>query len=408
MTILCHFKCTLGQTLMFLISSFFFATTATTALATENQVQDNAARDLTVNTLFISDDSRNVSGVADYFIEPDDLALAGIETAINDVNRTGKFLGYQFVKPVAKTISSNEITMNRDELNTVDLIITDLSADSFNGLLGLLQPQQKTPIVFNVGNQLDDLRTRYCSAPVFHSVPSHAMRADAMAQWMVSKRLKEILLIHGDNPLDTAFADSLQASAKRYKLSIEEVKKWSFDFDLRRSAAEEIPQFTNIGRSYDAVWVADALNLFGFGIPYNTHRQVPVLGDAGLRPLAWHGAHERWGARQLQGRFKQQHGREMRSQDFSAYLAVVSVATALQTSGLSFENMASRLLAEEFNLAAYKGRKLSFRNHSKQLRMPLALVAGKAIVSHAPLPGFLHQSNEMDTLGFLSPNLCDN
>lgn len=404
MILIIHLKSALRRAFTLLICAICQATAVS---ATDNPNSANSSQPLIVNTWFLFDNSRTVSGVADYFTKPDDLSVAGIETAIEDVNRTGKFLGYQFAMPVVKTIVVDEdITAHQLELKNADVIITDLTANRLDTLLRTLG--KEAPLVFNVGNQLDDLRSRSCSAPLFHTAPSHAMRADAMAQWMVSKRLKNILLIHGDNPLDTAFAESLKASAKRYKLSIAGVKQWSFDFDLRRSAAEEIPQFTNIGRSYDAVWVADSVNLFAFGIPFNTHRLVPVLGDAGLRPLAWHGAHERWGARQLQGRFKQKHGREMLSEDYSAYLSIVSVATGLQTSNLSLDDMTHRLLSDEFNLAAYKGRKLSYRNHSKQLRMPLALVADKAIVSHAPLPGFLHQTNEMDTLGMLPLNLCDN
>ena len=53
----------------------------------------------------------------------------------------------------------------------------------------------------------------------------------------------------------------------------------------------------------------------------------------------------------------------------------------------------------EFELAGFKGRKLTFRTWNGQLRQPIPLVTPRAVVALAPLEGFLHQSNELDTLG---------
>ena len=58
------------------------------------------------------------------------------------------------------------------------------------------------------------------------------------------------------------------------------------------------------------------------------------------------------------------------------------------------------LKSADFELAAYKGRKLSFRSWNGQLRMPMALVHPQGVVSQSPQVGFLHPKTDLDTLGF--------
>jgi ABC transporter substrate binding protein (PQQ-dependent alcohol dehydrogenase system) len=137
------------------------------------------------------------------------------------------------------------------------------------------------------------------------------------------------------------------------------------------------------------------------------------MGSAGLKPLGWHFTHEQWGARQLQNRFKDKFSRTMNEVDFAAYAAIIAISTALQRSDSSdFKNNDSQmhesvtgtrlfnaLVEGQLSIAAYKGRQLTFRKGTRQLRQPMALAHEEALVIHAPLPGFLHQRDELDTLG---------
>jgi ABC transporter substrate binding protein (PQQ-dependent alcohol dehydrogenase system) len=59
----------------------------------------------------------------------------------------------------------------------------------------------------------------------------------------------------------------------------------------------------------------------------------------------------------------------------------------------------SYLLSDKFALAAFKGRPLSFRAWNGQMRQPIPVVASGALVSQAPIEGFLHERNELDSLG---------
>ena len=62
------------------------------------------------------------------------------------------------------------------------------------------------------------------------------------------------------------------------------------------------------------------------------------------------------------------------------------------------------MLKEKFTIAAYKGKPVSFRNWSRQLRQPILLVTPRALVSVSPQPGFVHPRTELDTLGTDEPD----
>jgi ABC transporter substrate binding protein (PQQ-dependent alcohol dehydrogenase system) len=57
----------------------------------------------------------------------------------------------------------------------------------------------------------------------------------------------------------------------------------------------------------------------------------------------------------------------------------------------------------DFEIAAFKGQKLTLRDWNLQLRQPVLLADGRIVVSVSPQEGFLHQVSELDTLGFDRP-----
>src|SRR6202040_2835367 len=62
------------------------------------------------------------------------------------------------------------------------------------------------------------------------------------------------------------------------------------------------------------------------------------------------------------------------------------------------------LRGDQFELAGYKGARLSFRSWDGQLRQPILLADARSLVSVSPPPGrFLHQFSELDPLGIDRP-----
>ena len=130
----------------------------------------------------------------------------------------------------------------------------------------------------------------------------------------------------------------------------------------------------------------------------------PVAGTQGLTPTSWHPALEQWGATQLQNRFRRLANRPMRPLDYDVWVAVRSIgeaATRARSTGP--KDMIAHLKSADFDLAAFKGRKLSYRAWDGQLRQPILIATAKLPVTVSPQPGFLHQFTELDTLGIDKP-----
>ncbi len=331
--------------------------------------------------------------------EPEDAGFQGAKLAIKDSNTTGRFLKHKYqlqdftsADPQAlidKAKAQYEAGIRYFVVNT-----DAQTLGKFTEALG------KDALIFNAGSSADELRLHTCEANLFHTMPSRAMLADALAQWLKAKRLQKIFMITGATSDDKAFSRAFKRSAERFGLSIVKEKDWSFDTDLRRTAQSEMPLFTQ-HRDYDVVFVADERGDFGEYVLYNTWLPRPVVGTQGLTPVAWHRVVEQYGAAQLQSRFEKNTKRWMNSKDYSAWAAVRSVAEAVtRTQTNDAETNKAYIKSDKFQLAGFKGRKLDFRGWNGQLRQTIPLVHPRSLVSMSPQDGFLHPTNELDTLGF--------
>ena len=334
---------------------------------------------------------------------PDDLGIAGAELALKDSQTTGKFLGHSYELSVISVPPEGDvIPAALGVLAGSDLVLLDMPAPDVLAVADL--PAAQAALLFNVTAPDDALRDTHCRGNLFHTLPSHAMRTDALMQFIMSKRWSDLALIQGAHPEDAAFAAALDRSAAKFGLKIGPRKTWAFDADMRRNAAQEVPLFTQDLGKYDLLLVADELGDFARYIPYNTWLPRPVAGSAALVPVAWDRVVEQWGAVQMQNRFHDQTGRDMHPEDYAAWAALRALAEAATRTGQSDPApLRSYLLSDAFQLAAFKGRPLSFRPWNGQLRQPIPLISGDAMVAQAPLPGFLHQHSELDTLGRDAP-----
>ena len=334
--------------------------------------------------------------------EPEDAGLRGAELAIGDNSTTGKFLGqsYSLRSEVADSEKTAVAAFGAMRQNGIELFVVNAPAQTLNTIVG---KAGDNTLIFNAGASDDALRTAQCHVNLLHTIPSYAMLTDALGQWLSQRRWKEVFLITGPTGADKGWADAFRRSARRFGLEIVEDKPWTFDADLRRTASRELPLFTR-GDDYDAVVVADVRGDFGEYVPFNTWLPRPVVGTQGMMPVTWHRVVESWGAAQLQNRFRELAGRDMNSEDYAAWAAVRSIGTAV--TDLDSANPAeirNFLFSDNFQLAAFKGRKLTYRDWNGQLRQPIPLVHPRGLVARAPFEGFLHPYSQMDTLGFDKP-----
>lgn len=335
--------------------------------------------------------------------EAEDRGLSGALLGLKDNNTTGRFLKqhYSLVSELAETPEQASKVATQWLESGIRILITDLPKDELIALNKIAAGYGA--IIFNAGSYANDLRTDVCLPNTLHTLPSRAMLTDALGQWSTARRLQRWLLIKGSQPEDIAYSESLKRSAKRFGVKIVAEKIWSFDTDLRRTAQRELPLFTQTDE-YDLVVVADERGDFGEYVMYNTWYPRPVAGTQGLTPVAWHRVVEQWGAAQLQSRFEKHYQRWMNSKDYAAWAAVRTIGEAVtQTRSSDPATLFSFINSDQFQLAAFKGRKLNFRNWSGQLRQPIPLVQPRSLVSQPPLEGFLHPVTDLDTLGFDKP-----
>jgi len=94
----------------------------------------------------------------------------------------------------------------------------------------------------------------------------------------------------------------------------------------------------------------------------------------------------------------------MESLDYDAWVAVRAIGEAATRSKTTAPpDLIAYMKSPGFELGAFKGRKLTFRDWDGQLRQPILIGTEKLPVSVSPQPGFLHQFTELDTLGFDKP-----
>ncbi len=330
---------------------------------------------------------------------PEDEGLAGVELALKDNNTTGRFLKQKYALETRQVDEEGDILAAAKELLAITPhIVVKAPASDLLEIADL--PEATNGLLFNASERAVALRQGECRANLLHTIPSRAMLADALAQLAGKKRWARWALIEGAHEGDKAFAKALEASARKFRLKIVGKKTWTFDADMRRNAPQEVPLFTQDLPEHDLLVVADERHDFARYVMYNTWLPRPVAGSEGVVPAAWAPSVEQHGAAQLQKRFRKKHKRAMRPIDYAAWAAVRSIGEAVtRTNSGEQTKIKGFILSDKFNLAGFKGRKLTFRTWNGQLRQPIPLTHPRALVALAPLEGYLHQRNELDTLG---------
>ena len=321
-------------------------------------------------------------------------ASEGLEVALDE----GQFelqaadAAVALTKQSADSLEAARAAAQAAEKAGAAVLLTDLPADWTFAVVDAV----KLPVI-NIGDASDRLREQDCRARLLHTLPSERMRADALAQTLVSRKWMKVLLLVGPSAQDQSRAATVQASLKRYGLQVVATRPFKLSADPRERDLAN-PLLLTAGSAYDAVWVVDSDGEFARALPYRTVLPRPVVGDAGLVPLAWHAQFERYGAPQVSRRFAKATGRPMTASDWSAWLAGKALVAAAVAAPKGPVATWAQALAKT-PLDGSKGVSLTFRPWDGQLRQPVLLSDGQGVISQAPVEGVLHPSNALDTLG---------
>ena len=335
--------------------------------------------------------------------------VLGARLGVTDDQTTGRFLHQEYRLDEHVVADANAVLDAASQLAASGsrIIVTDLPAALLRQVADL--PALHDSLLLDATSEDDALRGPDCRANVLHLLPSRAMLADALMQFLAVKRWRDLLLVAGPTDADRLYADALRRSARKFQLHIVADKPWTFAPGAQRtdtghvSIGAEVARFTQ-GLSYDVLLVADYPDDFGDDMAYRTTDPRPVAGTSGLKPTAWAPPFEQWGGTQLQFRFLKLAQRPMTPRDYGAWMAVRAVGeAAARAAATDAPKIVAYLHSPAFQLAAFKGSRLTFRAWDGQLRQPVLLADPRSLVSVSPQPGYLHQTSELDTLGIDQP-----
>lgn len=276
-------------------------------------------------------------------------------------------------------------------------LLVDAAADD---IVAVSRAVAELPVaVLNIRSADERLRGAQCQPRLLHLMPSERQFNDAISQWLRTRNWRDVWLLHGTSEADRQAAASVKASLRRLGLRVVAEKPFVLGNDPREREQNNVGLLT-AGRDHDVVWVVDTDGEFARRVPFATQRPRPVVGSAGLQAMAWHWVFDRHGAPQLTRRLQRGLGRDPGSADWAAWMAVKAIGAAVAKAGtVDFPPVFAALTDETLVLDGFKGFRMGFRPWDGQLRQPMMIGSSEQVLAMAPLEGFLHATNTLDTLG---------
>jgi ABC transporter substrate binding protein (PQQ-dependent alcohol dehydrogenase system) len=326
--------------------------------------------------------------------------FAGAEVGIDEAAPLTRLLNTDFTldRIVAKTPADvAPAVLGALEAGTHFFLI-DAPAEAYKPLAEAARGRDV--LLFNVSEPDDALRRDACVPEFVHVYPSRAQLMDGLVQYVVSRKWNNLLVFEGSSPGDVATSAAFAHSAQKFGARVVADQHFKPGTDPRDREQNDPALLSAVNRDFDAVFVADDDFDFARTVPYHLARPRPVIGGIDLEPVAWHWTWEHNGAPQVNSRFdKKSGGRHMAGADWAAWIAVkMIVQSALRTRSADFAKQRAFILGDG-SFDGDKGLAVSVRPWDHQVRQAILLAAPYEVVASAPIEGFLHQTNELDTLG---------
>ena len=365
------------------------------------------AEDLRIGHLTLVDDPRYIRdwGYARLIVPPQIETEQALAMAIEDLSFITEASGFAVVADHREVPESDLVaTAQAMVADGSGSIILDLPAKDVEAVAIALGSSDVTLV--NATAPETELRLA-CHPKLIHSGPSLRMEMDAFAQYLRAMNWTTVLVLVGEYPDDAGLAAAFVTSAELLRLDVVETRPFTLSASPDQREGNNVKLLTS-GVDYDVVFVADSRGEFGRFIPYGTQLPRPVIGSVGLTSEAWHWAMERDGATQVTSRFDAaSDGRKMTSQDWSVWIAAKSlITTAAKLPDATVADRRDFMKSDRLKLDGSKGVTLNYRSWDGQLRMPMLLSTDSAVIAIAPIEGFLHATNTLDTLGTDQPEFA--
>jgi ABC transporter substrate binding protein (PQQ-dependent alcohol dehydrogenase system) len=213
-----------------------------------------AAAQVDVAVTYLTLDDRKPPTLSDIDPGPAELGLAGARLRLADNATTGQFMDHS--DSIAEVSAPTLDALLATSAGVTGLVVVQAPASVVLAVADALPGA----LAFNAAAPEDSLRGDDCRANLLHTAPSYAMRTDALAQFLVTKRWTDVALVTGPAPADLGFADALRASAEKFGLRLRGDAPWAI---YRRHPAY------NGGRSAQ-LYPVTQLDTLGGGRPEST------------------------------------------------------------------------------------------------------------------------------------------
>jgi ABC transporter substrate binding protein (PQQ-dependent alcohol dehydrogenase system) len=341
----------------------------------------------------------------------EDKGIQGARLMLKEANQAGNFVGHSFELEEAIVPGDADVVAKAKEVlgKGERFIIADLEPADLLAVADL--PEAKDAIIMNIRSSATSLRQEQCRINVFHVIPDYAMRADALAQYLIWKKWPRWFVIRRDSPQDQDYLAMVKRSAGRFGGKVVEDHVYALPPGARnldsghQQIQAQIPMETESAPDHDVVWVINSEDDFGDYLLYRTYLPRPVVGTQGLQAVAWDKSYTESGAMHFQNAIPRIAKRPPVERDYTAWLGFRALADSAMKSGKTTpQEVKAYMLSDQFKLEGFKGQAMSFRTWDHQMRQPIVLGGGTRVpVSTSPQEGFLHPTNVTDTLGFDQP-----